>query len=135
MAPLPDPPPLVEETAFILGDLRTVRAVVAGAARGWGLPEARVADLILATGEVAANSVRHGGGHGTMRVWYDRDAAVCEIRDAGYIDKPLAGREPPQGGGAGGYGLWLANQVCDLVQVRSSPAGTTIRLHVRAAAA
>jgi anti-sigma regulatory factor (Ser/Thr protein kinase) len=135
MAPLPDPPPLVEETAFMLGDLRTVRAVVAGAARGWGLPEARVADLILATGEVAANSVRHGGGHGTMRVWYDRDAAVCEIRDAGYIDKPLAGREPPQGGGAGGYGLWLANQVCDLVQVRSSPAGTTIRLHVRAAAA
>jgi anti-sigma regulatory factor (Ser/Thr protein kinase) len=69
-----------------------------------------------------------------MRVWYD-DAAVCEIHDAGYIDKPLAGREPPQGGRGGGYGLWLANQVCDLVQVRSSPAGTTVRLHVRATAA
>lgn len=134
VTPLPDPPVVVEETTFMLGDLRTVRAVVAGAARRWGLPEPRIADLILAAGEVAANSVRYGGGRGAMRVWYDDDAAVCEIRDAGYIDQPLAGREPPQGGVAGGYGLWLANQVCDLVQVRSSPAGTTIRLHVRAAA-
>jgi anti-sigma regulatory factor (Ser/Thr protein kinase) len=119
----------------MLGDLRTVRAVVAGAARRWGLPEARVADLILGAGEVAANSIRHGGGRGTMRIWQDEDAAVCEIRDAGFIDKPLAGRESPQGRGEGGYGLWLANQVCDLVQVRSSPAGTTIRLYVRATTA
>jgi len=131
VAPLPDPPRAVEETTFMLGDLRAVRAVVADAGRKWGLPEARVADLILAAGEVAANSVRHGGGRGTMRVWLDDEVAVCEIRDAGYIDKPLAGREPPQAGGDGGYGLWLANQVCDLVQVRSSPAGTTVRLHVR----
>jgi anti-sigma regulatory factor (Ser/Thr protein kinase) len=135
VAPLPDPPGLVEETTFMLGDLRTVRAVVAAAGRRWGLPEARVADLILAAGEVAANSVRHGGGRGTMRVWLDDGAVVCEIRDAGYIDQPLAGREPPLSGREGGYGLWLANQVCDLVQVRSSPAGTTVRLHVRAAAA
>jgi anti-sigma regulatory factor (Ser/Thr protein kinase) len=135
LAPLSDPPALVEETTFMLGDLRAVRAVVAAAARRWGLPEARVADLILGAGEVAANSVRHGGGRGTMRIWYDDDAAVCEIRDTGYIDKPLAGREPPQDGSVGGYGLWLANQVCDLVQVRSSPAGTTVRLHVRGAAA
>jgi anti-sigma regulatory factor (Ser/Thr protein kinase) len=135
VAPLPDPPVLAEETTFMLGDLRAVRAVVADAGRKWGLPEPRVADLILAAGEVAANSIRHGGGRGTMRVWYDDGAAVCEIRDAGYIQKPLAGREPPQSGHDGGYGLWLANQVCDLVQIRSSPAGTTIRLHVRAAAA
>jgi anti-sigma regulatory factor (Ser/Thr protein kinase) len=134
VAPLSDPPALVEETTFMLGDLRTVRAVVAAAARRWGLPETRVADLLLGAGEVAANSVRHGGGRGRMRIWYDGDAAVCEIRDTGYIDEPLAGREPPQGS-AGGYGLWLANQVCDLVQVRSSPAGTTVRLHVRARAA
>jgi len=134
VTPLPEPPALVEETTFMLGDLRTVRAVIAAAAREWGLPEARVADMILAAGEVAANSIRHGGGRGTMQVWYEDDTAVCEIRDAGYIEEPLAGREPPQTGRGGGYGLWLANQVCDLVQVRSSPAGTTVRLHVRAAA-
>ena len=32
---------------------------------------------------------------------------------------------------AGGRGLWIANQLCDLVQVRSGAAGTTVRLHAR----
>jgi hypothetical protein len=31
----------------------------------------------------------------------------------------------------GGNGLWLVNQVCDLVQARTGQAGTTIRLHMR----
>jgi anti-sigma regulatory factor (Ser/Thr protein kinase) len=133
VAPLPDPPAAAEETFFTIDDLRAIRAGDADAARRWGLPEARVADLILAAGEVAANSIRHGGGGGSMRTWFDEGAAVCEIRDAGFVAHPLAGREPPEPGD--GYGLWLANQVCDLVQVRSSSAGTTVRLHVRAAIA
>jgi hypothetical protein len=33
----------------------------------------------------------------------------------------------------GGYGLWLANQLCDLVQVRSFPTGSAVRLHMRLA--
>jgi anti-sigma regulatory factor (Ser/Thr protein kinase) len=135
VAPLPDPPAAAEETVFTIDGLRAIRAGVADAARRWGLPGGRVADLILAAGEVAANSVRHGGGGGSMRIWFDDGAAVCEIRDAGFIAQPLAGREPPRPGDGGGYGLWLANQVCDLVQVRSSSAGTTVRLHVRAARA
>jgi anti-sigma regulatory factor (Ser/Thr protein kinase) len=135
VTPLPDAPAAAEETFFAIDDLRALRARVADAARRWGLPESRVADLILATGEVAANSIRHGGGGGWMRTWFDDGAAVCEIRDGGYIAQPLAGREPPAAGDGGGYGLWLANQVCDLVQVRSSAAGTTVRLHVRAAEA
>ena len=28
-----------------------------------------------------------------------------------------------------GRGLWLANQLADLIQIRSAPEGTTIRLH------
>ena len=36
-------------------------------------------------------------------------------------------------GQPGGYGLWLANQLCDLVQIRSLPAGTAVRLHMRRA--
>jgi anti-sigma regulatory factor (Ser/Thr protein kinase) len=131
VVPLADPPDGAEETSFTLADLGAVRAAVDRAARGWGLPEQRIADLILAAGEVAANSVRHGGGSGSMRCWFDGGFAVCEIRDGGFIEQPLAGREPPRHGDPGGYGLWLANQVCDLVQVRSSPAGTTVRLHVR----
>ena len=31
----------------------------------------------------------------------------------------------------GGRGVWLANQLCDLVQIRSGAAGTVVRLHAR----
>jgi anti-sigma regulatory factor (Ser/Thr protein kinase) len=30
----------------------------------------------------------------------------------------------------GGRGLWMANQVCDLVRIRSGATGTAIRLHM-----
>jgi hypothetical protein len=30
-----------------------------------------------------------------------------------------------------GRGLWVVNQVCDLVQIRSSNAGNVVRLHMR----
>ena len=32
----------------------------------------------------------------------------------------------------GGRGLWLANQLCDLVKIRSGERGTVVRLHVPA---
>jgi hypothetical protein len=32
------------------------------------------------------------------------------------------------GGQAGGHGLWLANQRCNLVQLRSFETGTTVKL-------
>jgi hypothetical protein len=42
-----------------------------------------------------------------------------------------------QGAGAlrvmeiGGHGLWIANQVCDLVQLRSFADGCAVRIHMR----
>jgi hypothetical protein len=30
-----------------------------------------------------------------------------------------------------GRGLWLINQLCDLVELRSDGSGTTLRMHVR----
>jgi len=30
----------------------------------------------------------------------------------------------------GGRGLWMANQVCDLVRIRSGDTGTAVRLHM-----
>ena len=41
---------------------------------------------------------------------------------------PLAGRLRPPPTQEGGRGLWLANQLCDLVQIRSRPGRTTVRL-------
>ncbi|HYZ75771.1 MAG TPA: anti-sigma factor RsbA family regulatory protein [Gaiellaceae bacterium] len=126
---LPDPPDDVSEVAFRRGPLAPLRRFVADHAAGLGA--ARRADFVLAVHEVVSNSIRHGGGAGTLHVWRDRDALVCEVRDGGRIDDPLVGRERPAFGGPGGRGLWLANQLCDLVQVRSFPHGSVVRVHMR----
>jgi hypothetical protein len=38
---------------------------------------------------------------------------------------------PDRAAPGGGRGLWVVHQVCDLAQIRSGPAGTTIRVHMR----
>jgi anti-sigma regulatory factor (Ser/Thr protein kinase) len=99
---------------------------------GWSanLTLDRVDDLVLAVSEVASNSVRHGGGAGTLTLWCDdRGAVVSQVRDKGHIADPLVGRYPP-GPDLEVNGLWLVNQLCDLVQIRSGPDGTRIRLTV-----
>jgi anti-sigma regulatory factor (Ser/Thr protein kinase) len=122
-----DPPP---EFAFGPGALAGLRQVVADHAVAAGLDSDRTADLVLAVDEVATNSLRHGGGQGTLRMWAEGDAVVYEVRDAGRIQDPLVGRARPPLDGDRGRGLWLVNQLCDLVQLRSFPSGAVIRLHM-----
>lgn len=87
-------------------------------------------DLVLAVHEIATNSVRHGGGSGRLRCWLqDGDMFVCEVQDSGRFERPLVGRVAPPTEDEVGRGLWLANQLCELVQVRSGPEGTVVRLH------
>ena len=128
--PLPDPPPSHHSMTFHDGDLGAVRALVARAAADTSLSPARADDLVLAVNEVATNSVLHGGGTGSLRVWEVPDALVCQIADGGHIDRPLLGRQRPDTAQTSGFGLWLANQVCELVQVRSSRSGSVIRLYM-----
>ena len=99
--------------------------------RGSALADARLDDVELAVDEMASNSLLHGGGLGVLRVWTEDGSLVCEITDEGVIADPLVGRRRPVLDRAGGRGLWIANQLCDLVQVRSGAAGTTVRLHAR----
>jgi anti-sigma regulatory factor (Ser/Thr protein kinase) len=94
---------------------------------------AKVEDLVLATHELATNSLRHADGRGVLRVWRDAGAMICEVRDSGHIDEPLVGRDPPSSGQVGGFGMWLAHQLCDLVQIRSFAHGSAVRLHMRVA--
>ena len=129
---LPEPDTAPDELAFDLSRLVDVRRSVADAARRAHLDDDRAQDLIVAVHEVAANSVRHGGGTGVLRTWNGGAGVTCEIRDAGVITEPLVGRLRPRHAANGGNGMWLANQLCDLVQVRSSQAGTVVRLLVRA---
>ena len=129
-APLPEPPGQPPELGFAEGSLAQLRALVSRHAAAAGLDQERTADLVLAVGELSANSLRHGGGRGTLRIWREDGALVCEVRDAGRIEDPLAGRRRPPLDRDGGRGLWLVNQLCDLVQLRTFPSGTVVRVHV-----
>ncbi len=107
-----------------------VRRRVTSAAKRAGLDPRGVTDVVTAASELAANSVVHGGGTGTLRLWCEGDRLLVEVEDRGSIDEPLVGRLRPRMLQEGGRGLWLANQLCDLVQIRSGENGTKVRLHV-----
>lgn len=92
-----------------------------------GLAGTRLQDLALVAAELTTNSVVHGGGSGELRVWARDGHVLCEVRDRGRLDDPLAGRRPAVRDRRGGRGLLLVNLVADLVRVHSGEDGTTVR--------
>lgn len=111
-------------------DLRAVRDLVAYEARRAGLPQSRIVDLVLAVSEVAANTLRHTSAGGAISLWRASGEVICQLSDTGHIADPLAGRRSPDRDHPGGQGLWLVNQVCDLVELRTGQDGTVVRLHM-----
>ena len=128
---LPSAPDDRFEIVFAAPELSLLRRLAREHARRAGMHD-RAGDLEIAITEIATNSIRHGGGHGTLGIWHEQGTLTCEIRDAGHLHDPLLGRVPPYGtpGSTGGAGVWLANHLCDLVQIRSGSAGTTVRLQL-----
>jgi anti-sigma regulatory factor (Ser/Thr protein kinase) len=127
--PLP-PPPAGAETLAYRTDLSPVRRMVERHAQHTTLGAGRAADLVLAASEVAANTLGHAGSGGTFQIWHDTDEILCQAHDQGWITDPLAGRVR-HGPDGRSHGLYLVNHVCDLVEVRTGPGGTTIRMHMR----
>ncbi len=127
--PLSDPPADAEELTVTLEALHDARHLVRVRGQDAGLGE-RSDDFVLAVNEVLSNSLHHAHEDGVLRVWEDPDGLVCEVRDGGHILQPMIGREEPAIGQIGGHGIWLVNLVCDLVQVRSSADGSTVRMQM-----
>jgi anti-sigma regulatory factor (Ser/Thr protein kinase) len=128
---LPPPSGEPEELGFERPALHEVRSFVADRATRARLGVDRVADLVLAVSELASNSMLHAGGRGTVRIWQEPSAMVCEVMDVGRFEEPLLGRVRPAPNKSTGRGLWLVNQLCDLVQMRSLANGNVVRLHMR----
>ncbi|MGW4809072.1 anti-sigma factor RsbA family regulatory protein [Kitasatospora sp. NPDC004272] len=121
-----------QELPYQRGMLAAVRAHVTACAGRHGLEGTRLRELLIAVCEVAGNSIKHGGGRGVLRTWVEGADLICEFHDAGHLQDPLVGRLRPTVDQVGGRGLWLVQQLCDLVQIRSTAqAGTTVRLHTR----
>ena len=129
--PLPEPRGPVRVQAFGAGDLAEVRKLVAVRARAAGLTASR------------ARRPRAGGQRGGLEQHPPRrrrghaphlergDTLLCEVQDRGRLRDPLAGRRRPDFTELGGQGLWITNQVCDLVQLRSFADGSAVRIHMR----
>jgi anti-sigma regulatory factor (Ser/Thr protein kinase) len=128
--PLSPAPPGAAAMAYSLPQLHQLRGFVGAKALHLGLVGERVDDLVLAVNELASNSIRYADGRGTFRIWDDEGTIVCQVEDVGHITDPLAGRRSPRTFGDTSRGLWVVNQLCDLVQIRSSCQGTVIRLHM-----
>jgi anti-sigma regulatory factor (Ser/Thr protein kinase) len=129
--PLSDPPESAAELAFDADSLGAVRELVTERAEEGGLSAPRAEALVLALNELATNSIRHGGGSGVLKIWEDGGFLLCQVEDSGRIEAPMVGRLRPVLDEPGGRGLWLANQLCDLVQVRTFEDGNVVRVHMR----
>ena len=127
---IPLPPPAARRLEFGLDDLHDLRAEVAATATATGLPQRRVSDLVVASSELAANSILHGGGRGLATIWGDHGAAYVEVADAGTITDPNVGRDLPDPTQEHGRGLYIANQLCDKVSIETGPSGTRVRLRM-----
>jgi anti-sigma regulatory factor (Ser/Thr protein kinase) len=128
--PLSDAPDSAAELDFDADSLASVRELVAERAGASGLGGNRADALVLAVNEIATNSIRHGGGSGVLKVWEEGDFLICQVEDSGRIEAPMVGRLQPVLDRPGGRGVWLANQLCDLVQVRTFEDGNVVRLHM-----
>jgi len=62
-------------------------------------------------------AAKASSGSGTRTAGWSATSATAA---SGRIDDPLVGRQR----------LWIANQICDLVQIRSGESGTQVRLQM-----
>jgi len=130
--PLPEPAEPVETVDVATStDVTAVRRLARDRATAAGLPADRVTDVQLVVTELATNSIEHGGGAGTVRLWVADGHFACEVRDRGTLTDPLAGRRPAQVTNPRGRGLLLVNQLADLVRVHTGSEGTALRAHFR----
>ncbi|MFI8308789.1 anti-sigma factor RsbA family regulatory protein [Streptomyces sp. NPDC085927] len=119
-----------EGLAFDADALPSVRHFAVEQATKFGLSGIRLEDVALIVSELTTNSVVHGGGSGTVRIWTDDGQVVCEVRDRGHLSDPLVGRRPPAPAQQGGRGLLLVHYLADLVRIHTGPDGTTIRCFI-----
>lgn len=116
----------VLEQAFDGDSLYALRSAVAAHAADAGLPRQRVYDVVTAAHELAANAIRHGAGHGRLRLWADDRELHCQVSDDG-----PAGQDPGRPDAAAwprehAHGLWIIDEVADQVSLDRASSGTTV---------
>ncbi|WP_410811793.1 ATP-binding protein [Micromonospora sp. 067-2] len=126
----PVEPALLIAEAFDQAHVTEIRHSVTSYAHASGLGGQRLDDFVLAINELITNAVRHGGGQGWLRLWREPGMLVCEVADHGHgiSAQRLGDRRRPVPDTAGGWGLWLARELTDAMEVATGTAGTTVRV-------
>jgi MEDS: MEthanogen/methylotroph, DcmR Sensory domain len=128
--PLAAPPDDAASFAFD-GDLRALRRFIAGRAAEYGVAGDRADMLVLAVSEAGAYLKRRPPGGAVLRTWEQPGAIVCDFRQpGGSIDDPFLGLRPAELEPGDGDGLWLTNQICDWMEIRSGADGCAVQLQV-----
>lgn len=117
---------LATELSFGRGDLDDLSSLVTASALGAGVSRGKAADLAVAVQELVSGSVHRGARGGVVRIWTRSDAVIFEVHDDSLLGDALGGHKLASRDQRNG--LWTANQLCDLVQVRSTTSGTTVRV-------
>ncbi|MEV7970793.1 ATP-binding protein [Sphaerisporangium sp. NPDC088356] len=116
----------------ITTDLTTLRQKLVRHATRAGLTGARLDDLLIAANEAAINVLEHGGGDGTLTVWYDETALTVEVVDtAGRLTPRDVDRRRPSAPSDRGFGMWLMGQLCDEFTIRQLSGRSLVRLRMR----
>ena len=131
--------PSVLDQCFDASSLSALRASTQTCAAQAGMPAERATDVVIALHELAANAVRHGAGHGRLRLWQDGDTLHCQVTDDGPAAAgPASPRDHTSPGTNGslwdsghGHGLWLVRQVADHTDGHAGPDGTTVNIRFK----
>ena len=128
----PEPEPLAQlRTLPSAADAPELRMQLSAVMSEAGVGRERISEMLLAATEVFTNAGRHGRGLRTVRTGLVGERFVCEIGDRGPgLDDPFAGHLPPRDGDLGGFGLWVARQTAERVELLTTPAGLTVRLWI-----
>jgi anti-sigma regulatory factor (Ser/Thr protein kinase) len=118
---------VLEET-FDGDSLVSLRHGVGAHGSALGLSDDQADDLMLIVQEIASNAVRHGPGHGTVRLWRAGNHIHCQVANPGAAPADLAeaGKRPRSPGEIGGRGIWLARLFSDSLSIDTTDDTTTI---------
>lgn len=129
--PLSGHPSPVRHTVRGLDGLGGVRAFALAYAEWFGLSRDTATALELIANELATGSLMHAAGPCRLALWQHDGDVVCEARDRGHLDDPLAGRRSYDSDTGRGRGLGVVNGLADLVRIHTTAEETTIHAHLR----
>lgn len=132
--PVPDPLEARPPAVLLIDPTQSAaRQAIRSVSNYSEVDERTVDDLLIGVSEAVANALAYGRPPVVVRAWTSPDRVVVTVTDQGPGPAdPLVGLTPVPGQMLGGFGLWIAHQLCADVSLVASDDGFTVRLTARA---